>query len=321
MQMPGRQYNAVTGYRYGFNGKEKSDEIAGEGNSYTAEFWQYDSRIGRRWNLDPKPIAGISRYSTFANNPIWYSDIKGDTLNDPNNIVSNYETSVRNQITTINTLSRVAANDETRNLLTAYATNLNGVLTNINNLRTSTVVYDALIDNSANGPGTGGITRMNPANGHVEFAFATGSEASGAVGHEISHGIQYDNLQLSLRRDGQGGALADITDEIGAYTTQAGSELNMGSMINPPVVNEAFVRNFRFPDNSQPYLNFPAGPINGLGIDGRTATTQLQTLKADAVMNGFLSSPMNDYYRGWEVDNQIGEKFMKKFSNFLNRPQ
>jgi hypothetical protein len=35
-------------YRYGFNGQEKDDEIAGSGNSYTAEYWQYVTRLGRR---------------------------------------------------------------------------------------------------------------------------------------------------------------------------------------------------------------------------------------------------------------------------------
>ena len=41
------------GYRYGFQNQEKDDEIKGEGISYTAEYWEYDSRLGRRWNLDP----------------------------------------------------------------------------------------------------------------------------------------------------------------------------------------------------------------------------------------------------------------------------
>ncbi|WP_290711350.1 hypothetical protein, partial [Flavihumibacter sp. CACIAM 22H1] len=50
--MPGRQVN-VTDYRYGFNGQEMSNEINGVGNSYTAEFWEYDPRLGRRWNIDP----------------------------------------------------------------------------------------------------------------------------------------------------------------------------------------------------------------------------------------------------------------------------
>jgi hypothetical protein len=53
MEMPGRSYTASTAYRYGFNGQEKSIEINSDGNSYTAQFWEYDSRSGRRWNLDP----------------------------------------------------------------------------------------------------------------------------------------------------------------------------------------------------------------------------------------------------------------------------
>jgi RHS repeat-associated protein len=74
-----KKTGAVT-YRYGFNGQEMSNEIkGGEGNSYTAEFWEYDPRIGRRWNLDPRPTVGISEYSAFANNPIWFADPLGDT--------------------------------------------------------------------------------------------------------------------------------------------------------------------------------------------------------------------------------------------------
>jgi hypothetical protein len=79
MEMPGRNTNAGN-YRYGFNGQEKSTEINGAGNLYTAEFWEYDGRIGRRWNLDPKPVIGVSEYSAIANNPIWLSDPLGDTI-------------------------------------------------------------------------------------------------------------------------------------------------------------------------------------------------------------------------------------------------
>jgi len=79
MVMPGRKYPAGNGlYRFGFNGQEKSNEVT-EGN-YTAEFWEYDSRTGRRWNLDPKPTIGISEYSTFISNPIINCDPYGDTV-------------------------------------------------------------------------------------------------------------------------------------------------------------------------------------------------------------------------------------------------
>ncbi|MFY0255161.1 M15 family metallopeptidase [Chitinophaga sp. 30R24] len=70
----------VGGYRYGFNGQEKSDEIKGEGNSYTAQFWEYDPRIGRRWNLDPKPQISISDYTVLRNNPNYYNDVLGDSI-------------------------------------------------------------------------------------------------------------------------------------------------------------------------------------------------------------------------------------------------
>ena len=71
--MPGRSYSAGSGYRYGFNGQEKSDEIA-EGLT-TAEFWEYDSRIARRRNLDP--IYKNSPYETFGSNPIRCTDQNG----------------------------------------------------------------------------------------------------------------------------------------------------------------------------------------------------------------------------------------------------
>src|SRR5690554_6258796 len=59
-------------YRFGFNGQEKVNEISGLGNHNTAEFWEYDTRTGRRWNLDPMAHLRewISPYSAFQNSPI-----------------------------------------------------------------------------------------------------------------------------------------------------------------------------------------------------------------------------------------------------------
>ncbi len=66
------------GYRFGYNGQEKVDEIAGAGNHNTAEFWEYDTRLGRRWNVDPVKKPSLSDYSTFSGNPIWKVDPNGD---------------------------------------------------------------------------------------------------------------------------------------------------------------------------------------------------------------------------------------------------
>jgi hypothetical protein len=76
---------SIEPYRYGFNGQEGDNEVYGDGKSYTAEYWQYDSRLGRRWNVDPVITFWESPYATFANNPVMFRDILGaDTIFDDN---------------------------------------------------------------------------------------------------------------------------------------------------------------------------------------------------------------------------------------------
>ena len=78
--MPGRSYELNT-HRFGFNGQESDNEIYGGKQSYTAEFWQYDARLGRRWNIDPIQHPSLSPFSTFAGNPIRWRDPMGiDTI-------------------------------------------------------------------------------------------------------------------------------------------------------------------------------------------------------------------------------------------------
>ncbi len=78
MLMPGRGSGAEN-YRFGFNGMEMDDEVNNTmGGSYTAAFWQYDSRLGRRWNVDPVVKVHESSYASFSNNPIIMVDPKGD---------------------------------------------------------------------------------------------------------------------------------------------------------------------------------------------------------------------------------------------------
>ena len=62
-------------YRYGFNGQELDQELDGD---YSAQYWEYDPRLGRRWNIDPVIKVWESPYACFANNPVWFSDPLGD---------------------------------------------------------------------------------------------------------------------------------------------------------------------------------------------------------------------------------------------------
>ena len=74
--MSGRNFNNSAS-RVGFNGQEKVDEIAGEGNHYSAEHWEYDARLGKRWNMDPRTYPWQSPYACFNNNPVYFSDPSG----------------------------------------------------------------------------------------------------------------------------------------------------------------------------------------------------------------------------------------------------
>jgi RHS repeat-associated protein len=76
--MPGRNFNNGS-YRYGFNGKEKDDEVKGGGNSLDFGARMYDSRLGRFLSVDPlaKSFAWNSPYTYAENDVIRCIDLDG----------------------------------------------------------------------------------------------------------------------------------------------------------------------------------------------------------------------------------------------------
>lgn len=79
--MPGR-HTSSAGYRYGFNGMEKDDEVKGvTGSSYDFGGRSiYDGRLARFVSIDPRwrDFPGMSPYAYAANNPIYYIDEDGE---------------------------------------------------------------------------------------------------------------------------------------------------------------------------------------------------------------------------------------------------
>lgn len=87
------------------NGQEKDDEIVGSGNMYTAEYWEYDARLGRRWNRDPVDKPWMSPYHAFSNKPIMNVDPNGATDTDFINSKTGEATHVEdgtNKVVTVN---------------------------------------------------------------------------------------------------------------------------------------------------------------------------------------------------------------------------
>ena len=79
MLQPGRKHSVGSGYRYGFNGKEKDNEVKVEGNQLDFGSRVYDSRIGRFLSTDPlqKKYPSESPYIFSGNSPITMKDVDG----------------------------------------------------------------------------------------------------------------------------------------------------------------------------------------------------------------------------------------------------
>ena len=76
--MPGRQLNPEN-YRFGYGGNECDNEIKGNGNLLAFGGYEYDTRLGRRLNLDPASIKypSVSPYGYSNNSPIVLVDKNG----------------------------------------------------------------------------------------------------------------------------------------------------------------------------------------------------------------------------------------------------
>jgi len=104
MMMPARMYSLGGVYRYGFNGKEKDDEVKGSGNQYDYGFRIYDPRLGRFLYVDPltKKYPYWTPYQFAGNMPIKYIDLDG--LEPANNPKDPANQNGRNPTETINSI-------------------------------------------------------------------------------------------------------------------------------------------------------------------------------------------------------------------------
>jgi RHS repeat-associated protein len=80
--MAERAYTTANGYRYGFNGMEKDNEVKGQGNSYDYGARIYDPRIAKWFSIDKlsSKFADESNYCFVSNTPIAFKDADGNIL-------------------------------------------------------------------------------------------------------------------------------------------------------------------------------------------------------------------------------------------------
>lgn len=78
MLVPNR-HNSAESYRYGFNGKEKDDEVKGQGVQYDYGFRIYDASLGKFLSQDPlfRSYPNLTSYQFAHNTPISAIDLDG----------------------------------------------------------------------------------------------------------------------------------------------------------------------------------------------------------------------------------------------------
>lgn len=227
-------------YNFGFGGQMKDDEVSGDGNSYTAEFWQYDPRLGRRWNMDPKPQINISDYACFGNNPILYTDIDGDEFDkDSQKKVDKVKSKIEERKKEVDTelgnvnkkiedLSNKKLNPkqerELKNLnkqkedLGFQKTELEKAGNEIKEMEKSTQMFHL---KSVYNPFMlkGGKTVYNK-DGSITMKIGALGDYS-TTGHELKHGYQYITGDINFNAKGnEYGSLGDRFDEVNAYKRQ-----------------------------------------------------------------------------------------------------
>jgi phosphopantetheine adenylyltransferase len=222
------------GYRYGFNTQEKDDEIAGVGNIYTAEYWEYDSRLGRRWNLDPVDQVWMSNYSVLGNCPIFMVDINGDEFSPKDKKeIKKYEKSLKNNLnyvdkeisklnknlsTKLNDLINPDLNENERenisNEISKLSNEINQLRTIRDDLKQAQIELQDLKTRKE-------IIRLSrdeqPRTRKTGDEFTVSYHDWGSLGHELKHVFQFYQGKINFEDDGRAGNLYDKNDEVEAF--------------------------------------------------------------------------------------------------------
>lgn len=186
---------APLGYRFGFNGQHKDNEIKGIGNSLDFGARMYDSRLGRWLSLDPlqKKYPSLSAYHFSNNNPIYFKDFEGKYFTGSTKDLSNLQ---------IIYSTTCQLGDKGNPIAQAFKARLEA-------MDNSDVEYhmNGSAKNLPSGD-AGGQTYFDVRNNRVNMDVlsddamadqqlkSTGDNEMGRMAHELNHGGQFEDLEI-----------------------------------------------------------------------------------------------------------------------------
>jgi len=272
----GRSWSVGSEYRYGWNTQERTDEVSGSGNHYTALFWEYSPRVVQRWNLDPKPNPSFSPYAIMQGNPIWYTDHLGDTV-----AFNSFRARLKVGVNSL-------FNKEFR--------------ADVKELKASEETYVFKGSDQLNG---GGHTSTDGDDIFINYSWnnkdrTLGTGRATSLFHETEHGIQFEHGEIGFRNTGKGWTAInyDLTDEMGAM--RAGS-FSPGSILKDYNGNNTFQGDMRSLGTN---MSSPTVVQNNSSILLRYYQNQ-----PNATYNTLIQTPLNNTQVNSRLNN--GQYFMR----------
>ncbi|MEM6830951.1 MAG: RHS repeat-associated core domain-containing protein, partial [Bacteroidota bacterium] len=266
--------------------KYQGMELQPETETYLADFRSYDPAIGRWQQVDPKANEFHSPYAGMGNNPIMYYDFLGDTIVDANGAVAKLVNNVNEQIDALNSvLNNKDFNYDklgfSKKQVQSKVKALKGVLSEINRMKVSAQVYHV---QNADDQGAG--VSFDAKTGAIDIR-VNASSSIGLIGHELLHGFQFENGDLSLFKDNSAyGSLYDIGDETAGYNRERLLDGGIGSTVAEKRT-DSWTRQTGAKMTPQAYQKLPNGPININSPQGKAIQKKLRQGTSKEVVIGW----------------------------------